>query len=274
MKAKWSAAVAVGSLVLALLAFAPLAGSAKGIFATNADKIDGIHASKTVQAGKLLPLGKNAKFPASVVPTVKGPRGATGSTGATGPQGPKGDTGATGPQGPKGDTGATGPQGPTGNTGPVGPQGAPGPAGTSIAANVRSAAVVTTSGEYQGTDWPLTGWYWTQEAAATNLLYGQATVRLPASCDPNPDYPDSPGYAYITVQDKTKYIGSGSISFYEGGAGRVQTVPISFYSIGGALFAPDADTTHMLTALVSDACGGVDQDFTFESLKVDVIAVK
>ena len=129
MRGRWSAAVAAGSLVVAVLAFAPLAGSAKGVFATNSDKLDGIHASKTVKAGTLLPLGKNAKFPASVIPNVQGPRGATGATGATGAQGPKGDTGA---QGANGNTGATGAQGPQGLTGAQGQQGEKGDPGAGV----------------------------------------------------------------------------------------------------------------------------------------------
>ena len=87
MKAKWSAVAAAGSLVLASLVLAPFAGSAKGIFAANSDKVDGIHASRTVKPGALLPLGKNGKLPASVVPTVNGPPGATGPVGATGLRG-------------------------------------------------------------------------------------------------------------------------------------------------------------------------------------------
>jgi Collagen triple helix repeat (20 copies) len=117
MKAKWSMAVAAGSLVLAILAVAPLGDSAKGLFAANSHRVDGIHASKTVKPGVLVPLGKNAKLPASVIPKVKGPRGATGATGARGPQGAKGDAGPTGA------TGVPGPQGPQGEQGPQGPPG-------------------------------------------------------------------------------------------------------------------------------------------------------
>jgi hypothetical protein len=63
-------------------------------FAQNAGAVNGIKASHTPAAGKLVPLGKNRRFPASV--------------GVAGPQGPKGDTGATGPAGPAGPAGATG----------------------------------------------------------------------------------------------------------------------------------------------------------------------
>jgi Collagen triple helix repeat (20 copies) len=120
MKAKWSMAVAAGSLVLAFLAVAPLGDSAKGLFATNSDRVDGIHASKTVKPGVLVPLGKNAKLPASVIPKVKGPRGATGARGPQGAKGDAGPTGATGipgPQGPQGEQGAQGEQGPQGPPG-------------------------------------------------------------------------------------------------------------------------------------------------------------
>src|SRR6478752_3550743 len=46
-------------------------------FAKNAGAVGGIKASKSARAGELLPLGKNKKFPASVVPAgPKGPQGA------------------------------------------------------------------------------------------------------------------------------------------------------------------------------------------------------
>ena len=60
---------------------------------------------------------------------LRGPKGDTGTSGAsgekgdTGPAGPKGDTGSSGAQGIKGDTGDTGPQGPKGDTGDTGATG-------------------------------------------------------------------------------------------------------------------------------------------------------
>jgi hypothetical protein len=282
MKGKWTAAFGAVLFVLAVLAVTPVANSAKGLFATNADRVDGIHASRTAKAGMLVPLGVNAKFPGSVVPTVTGPRGATG---AAGPQGSKGETGLTGAQGSKGDTGAPGPQGPKGETGATGAQGAQGaqgprgergPSGTSIATRIRNVSTVTTSGKWQSLDLPLSGWLWTQDAGATNLLYGQATVRLPNACDvPYPDeYPDQPGYVSINLSLNNRNIGYGSWSFYTGSAGSTQTVPISFYPVGGALMAPEADTTRVVTASIMDSCSGAGQDFTVESLKIDVISVK
>ena len=106
-------------LSLAALLFAVLGSTSLGEaaldavpFARNADRVDQFHASKTPRAGQLLPLGKNAKFPASVLTVTRGATGATGPTGPAGPQGAKGDTGPTGPGGAKGDKGETGPPGP------------------------------------------------------------------------------------------------------------------------------------------------------------------
>lgn len=85
------------------------------LFAKNAAKVGGIGASKKPKAGKLLPLGKNGKFPASVLPASKG-----GPAGPQGPQGFPGQKGAKGATGPAGLRGATGPQGPGGAPGGVG----------------------------------------------------------------------------------------------------------------------------------------------------------
>ena len=38
--------------------------------------------------------------------------------------------------------------------------------------------------------------------------------------------------------------------------------------------APGTDTSRVLSVKVYDGCGGAGQDFTFESLKIDVISVK
>ena len=95
-------------LALAALAASPAGGAARrsiAAFASNAGAVNGIKASRTPKPGRLVPLGRNAKLPASVVPTIRGPRGATGAPGPAGPQGP---AGPAGPQGP----GATGPAGP------------------------------------------------------------------------------------------------------------------------------------------------------------------
>jgi len=90
--------VLVGA-ALALAAVTPAGGAARravATFALNAGAVNGIKASRTPKAGRLVPLGRNAKLPASVVPTQRGARGLAG------PQGPAGPTGAQGPAGPPG----------------------------------------------------------------------------------------------------------------------------------------------------------------------------
>jgi hypothetical protein len=100
------AALAGAALALAVIAATPAGGAARRsitAFAANAGAVNGIKASRTPKPGRLVPLGKNAKLPASVVPTTRGARGPAG------PQGPAGLQGPTGPQGPAGATGPAGP---------------------------------------------------------------------------------------------------------------------------------------------------------------------
>jgi hypothetical protein len=71
------------------------------LFAKNAAKVGGIGASKKPKPAKLLALGRNGKFPASVVPGgVKGTPGTEGARGPAGPVGPQGPPGTVGPRGP------------------------------------------------------------------------------------------------------------------------------------------------------------------------------
>jgi hypothetical protein len=127
MRQRLPLAFSIAALVVAVMGVTPYAeahGIAHALFAHNADRVDGFHASRTPRAGRLLPLGSNKKFPASVVPPgPAGPAGPAGPVGPVGAQGPPGVDGAQGPQGPVGADGATGPEGPAG---PEGPQGLPG----------------------------------------------------------------------------------------------------------------------------------------------------
>jgi len=95
--------IAVLGATTLLLAASPAGGAAErsiAAFARNAGAVNGIKASRTPKPGRLVPLGRNAKLPSSVVPTARGARGLAG------PQGP---VGSAGPQGPKGETGPAGP---------------------------------------------------------------------------------------------------------------------------------------------------------------------
>src|SRR5215212_11913409 len=98
--------VVVGAFVLVLLAWSPLgeaAGRSVATFARNAGAVNGIKASRKPVPGRLVPLGRNGKFPRSVVPTVRGARGARGA------DGPRGTDGAAGPAGVSGAAGPAGP---------------------------------------------------------------------------------------------------------------------------------------------------------------------
>jgi hypothetical protein len=101
--ARLIAVLAGAALLLAALVASPAGGAARrsfAAFAQNAGAVNGIKASRTPKPGKLVPLGKNAKLPRSVVPTVRGARGLQGPAGPPGPVGPQGLQGATGPAGP------------------------------------------------------------------------------------------------------------------------------------------------------------------------------
>jgi hypothetical protein len=99
-------ALSVTALVVAMLGTTPLGRAAvdqlvpRARFAQNADKVDGIHASRTPRPGYLLALNRNARLPAKI--------GAVGPRGPAGQQGPQGQQGAAGVQGAKGDQGAPG----------------------------------------------------------------------------------------------------------------------------------------------------------------------
>lgn len=65
----------------------------RAAFADNAGAVGGIRASRVPTPGHLLPLGRDGRFPGSVVPSgARGPRGSQGPVGPPGPTGPPGLT--------------------------------------------------------------------------------------------------------------------------------------------------------------------------------------
>jgi hypothetical protein len=202
---------------------------------------------------------------------VKSLKGQVGATGAQGKKGDTGATGATGAQGPKGDTGAQGLKGdtgPTGAKGDTGATGAQGPSGTSIATRIRSTNTVTSD----GTNWPgLPDSIWTQSAAETDLVYGEVTAHLPEACDPQAGNTNDYGYAYVDLMVDGTDVTEAYVYFYPTNQ---KTQVLSFYSYRNAILAPGTATPHLLTARTYDYCAGAAQNFTFDSLKVDIIAIK
>jgi hypothetical protein len=108
-KARTIVGAAGAVLALTALAAGPAGGAARrsiAAFAANAGAVNGIKASRTPKPGRLVPLGRNAKLPASVVPVRRGARGLTGPQGSVGPQGPAGPSGPAGPPGAAGPSAA------------------------------------------------------------------------------------------------------------------------------------------------------------------------
>ena len=83
-----SAALLVALLALAV-GLSPAADAARDVvaralFARNADRVDGIHADRKPTPRKLLPLRRDGKFPASVLPAgLQGPKRDKGDKGDT-----------------------------------------------------------------------------------------------------------------------------------------------------------------------------------------------
>jgi hypothetical protein len=70
MKRRLPIVLSVTALVIAVAGVTPLGEAASDAiprFARNADKVDGLHASRTPKAGRLLALNSSRKFPASVL---------------------------------------------------------------------------------------------------------------------------------------------------------------------------------------------------------------
>lgn len=91
MKNRLPLILSATALVVAVLGTTPLGTAARNavpraLFAQNAGKVGGIKASRKPKPNQLLPLGANAKFPASIVP--EGPQGKQGERGPQGPPGP------------------------------------------------------------------------------------------------------------------------------------------------------------------------------------------
>lgn len=71
MKRRLPILLSASALVIAVAGITPLGQAASDAiprFARNADRVDGLHASRTPKAGRLLALNRQKKFPASVLP--------------------------------------------------------------------------------------------------------------------------------------------------------------------------------------------------------------
>jgi hypothetical protein len=74
MKRRLPIILSMSALVVAIAGNTPLGEAASDAiprFARNADKVDGLHASRTPKAGRLLALDRSKKFPASVLTNAR-----------------------------------------------------------------------------------------------------------------------------------------------------------------------------------------------------------
>ena len=62
--------------------------------------------------------------------------------------------------------------------------------------------------------WPLTANIWPQSTSATDLLYGEATVRFPTTCTSSD--PNYPAYGHVDVLLDNEFVGGAYFAFYPG----------------------------------------------------------
>lgn len=91
-------ALALAAMLLALAGLTPAGIAAtkavdRVLFAGETSSVNGLRVSRTPRPNRLLPLGNDARFPASVVPRLPGMRGAPGDTGPAGTTGEAGQDG-------------------------------------------------------------------------------------------------------------------------------------------------------------------------------------
>jgi hypothetical protein len=192
------------------------------------------------------------------VAALKGNRGAPGATGAVGPAGA---IGAAGPTGAQGATGAAGAKGDKGDRG----------AGVQIAARVRDAGGVTTSGQNAPVSWPIIGGNWLQHANEGASLYGDVTVHLPDVCTAGSTAPNGSVAVYLDQGNTFVPMALAFANYSPDTHGQTLVIPLSFFN-SARLAAPDADTPRILRAYVQDNCADPGQDFVFESLEIYVFA--
>jgi len=171
----------------------------------------------------------------------------------------KGLRGDAGAPGGKGGRGLAGLDGLKGDAGPQGAQGAPGRDGSaSIGASARLSGGEVTAPRGASTNVPVTGGAWTQSAGELDLVTGNMTVRIPATCT------GSFGNALVvSIDGKAHTFGLAPPQ----PASSTVTVPL----VVGTLSPPAADTGRTLTAALGNSCTGDGENYVVTSLELDVV---
>ena len=193
----------------------------------------------------------------------------------------RGKTGPKGPRGEQGEEGAAGEAGTIGEEGTEGRGGEAGASGITIVARVRSAAPQATptapeaSKKLAIADDPLTGATWTQGASEVDRLIGRVTISEPplSQCSNNGGASD----AFVELQLDGTRIGGGGIR-NNGVNSETTTTRTIDWEGKGWLFEPSGNTSHTLTAKISDDCGfeggNTGGHFTINSIEIDVLGVR
>jgi Collagen triple helix repeat (20 copies) len=171
-------------------------------------------------------------------------------------RGLKGDMGASGDRGLQGLEGLRGDAGPAGPTGPAGAAGRNGNAAIATKATLSGGTFTAPAGA--NTTVPLTGAAWTQSKDEVDLLSGNATIKIPASCTGgvfNPLVINVDGAAQTFLLAPT-LPASGTV-----------TLPFAV----ATLQDPNQDTQHTLSATLNNSCTKSGESFTVTGLSVDAV---
>ena len=170
-------------------------------------------------------------------------------------KGLRGDAGSAGSQGNMGLAGIPGLRGDAGPQGPAGQNGS-----ASIALKSRSSdSVSAPNGASTGI--PLSGNTWTQSAGELDLITGNVTLTIPASCT------GSFGNSVVIAVDGTPQ--TFAVAPASPASGTV-TVPLNV----GTLSEPSASAKHTLTASLANSCTKGGENYSVSNAKLDVLAFR
>jgi hypothetical protein len=173
-------------------------------------------------------------------------------------KGLKGDAGSAGPAGAPGLASIPALKGESGAAGPAGAQGPAGHDGSaSIGASPRSQGTVT-GAHGASTSIPVSGGSWTQSAGELDLITGNVSLKIPATCT------GSFGNLLVLSID-----GKAQTFAVAPPAPASASVTVPF--VVGTLSPPDGDTPRTLTAALGNSCTKDGEDYTVSDLTLDIV---
>jgi hypothetical protein len=170
-------------------------------------------------------------------------------------KGLRGDAGAAGGQGNMGLSGIAGLKGDAGAQGPAGQNGS-----ASIALKARSSGNLSAPNS-ASTAIPLSGNTWTQSAGELDLITGNFTMSIPATCT------GSFGNSVVISVDGVPQ--TFAVAPSSPASGTV-TVPVNV----GTLGEPTGSAQHTLTASLANSCTKSGESYSVSNAKLDVLAFR